>query len=75
MDHTLIFAKEPFDEAKLPLDSKKIELKINDTTLWLFKRNGLDQFIEFVSQFCNLYVFSKGYKQYIYKILETIDPN
>ena len=41
----------------------------------LIVRQGAIEFLKKLSEFCTLYVYSHGLKEYIEKILEVLDPN
>ena len=41
---------------------------------YLFIREGVQEILKELSKFCTFYVYSKGYEQYIQKILSIIDP-
>ena len=77
IDHTLIFAFDTrFNSSLLPgstLDTKVLKLSFGpDMTLVI--RQGVNEMLEFLSQFCDLYAYSHGQKDYVLKILDLIDP-
>jgi len=41
----------------------------------LIVRQGVQRMLKFLSQFCVLYAYSHGVKEYIMKILDKIDPD
>jgi hypothetical protein len=43
--------------------------------MWLIIRYGVPQALEYLSKFCNFYVYSHGLSHYIDEILKLIDPN
>lgn len=42
--------------------------------MWLVVRYGVLEMLEYLSTFCNFYVYSHGLKAYIDVILEKLDP-
>ena len=77
IDHTLIFAFDTRMSTNLPpgstLDTKLLKLGYgHDMTLVI--RQGVDEMLEFLSQFCNLFAYSHGQKDYVLKILDLVDP-
>jgi len=40
----------------------------------VFIRQGVKEMLEIISEFCNLYVYSHGVKNYIMGVLKLIDP-
>ena len=42
--------------------------------MWLIVRFGVHEMLEYLSSFCNFYVYSHGFKEYIMEILNKIDP-
>ena len=42
--------------------------------MWLIVRYGVHEMLDFLSGFCNFYVYSHGFKEYISAILTKIDP-
>ena len=43
-------------------------------TMLIVIREGVLDILEFLSEFCNFYVYSHGMKEYILKILHVLDP-
>ena len=43
--------------------------------MWLIVRYGVKEMLEYLSTFCDFYVYSHGFKEYIMAILEQIDPD
>lgn len=42
--------------------------------MWLIVRYGVHEMLQYLSTFCNFYVYSHGFKEYIMAILNIIDP-
>ena len=42
--------------------------------MWLIVRYGVREMLDYLSTFCNFYVYSHGFKEYIMEILNKIDP-
>lgn len=42
--------------------------------MWLIVRIGVPEMLQYMSTFCNFYVYSHGFKEYILAILNIIDP-
>ena len=42
--------------------------------MWLIVRYGVQEVLQYLSTFCNFYVYSHGFKEYILAILSIIDP-
>ena len=38
-------------------------------------REGVQEMLDFLSEFCNFYVYSHGLKEYILKVLNVLDPD
>lgn len=38
-------------------------------------RQGVTELLEFLSDFCIFYVYSHGFKEYILKVLDILDPD
>jgi len=48
---------------------------VNDTvTMLVFVRQGVLEMLEFLSEFCNFYIYSHGFKEYIMNVLQILDP-
>ena len=62
------------------LDQKGKNWDIHDIELahgyrmWLIVRYGVKEALDFLSTFCNFYVYSHGFQEYIDTILDKIDP-
>ena len=44
-------------------------------SMWVIVRYGVMEMLEYLSTFCEFFVYSHGFKEYIMAILEQIDPN
>lgn len=44
------------------------------TNLQVHIREGVQEMLELVSEFCNIYVYSHGIKSYILEVLKVLDP-
>ena len=91
IDHTLIFSIEKSlypnlyseQNGKWPNMIHEIKFEMSDELntiskeieMWVIVRYGVLEMLEYLSTFCNLYVYSLGIKDYIYAILDIIDPN
>ena len=85
IDHTLVFSLDanqfPQLVGKLPkINICNILLILNVlggglATMLIVVREGVIDMLEYLSDFCNFYVYSHGMKEYIMKILEVIDPS
>jgi len=42
--------------------------------MWLIIRYGVYEMLEYLSTFCNFYVYSHGFREYIMTILDVLDP-
>ena len=42
--------------------------------LQVYIREGVKEMLEFLSEFCNIYVYSHGMKSYIMEVLKVLDP-
>jgi hypothetical protein len=47
----------------------------NGHEMILVVRQGVHEMLHFLSQFCTIYAYSHGVKEYIMKILDKIDPD
>jgi hypothetical protein len=43
--------------------------------MWLIVRYGVPEALEYLSKFCNFYVYSHGLRHYIDEILKYLDPD
>lgn len=43
--------------------------------MWLIVRYGVYEMLAYLSTFCNFYVYSHGFREYILAILDIIDPD
>lgn len=43
--------------------------------MFIVVREGVYEMLELLHEFCTFYVYSHGFKEYILKILEILDPN
>ena len=43
--------------------------------MFILVRHGVKEVLEFLSDFCTLYVYSHGLKPYINEILSVLDPD
>lgn len=79
IDNTLIltFDKSLYPELKFKNETAKNihSLKIGDAEVWLIVRYGAREALEYLSTFCNLYVYSHGMLDYINAILNVLDPD
>lgn len=83
IDHTLIFALDKklfpnLDQTEMGQQwgpSRLKHLRLPGTEMWLIIRHGVPEALEYLSEFCNFFVYSHGLKHYIKGILELIDPN
>ena len=91
IDHTLIFSIEKSLYPNLLIEQKQkwpnkiheIKFTMSDENntiskqveMWIILRFGVIEMLDYLSTFCNLYVYSLGIKSYIYSILDIIDPN
>ncbi len=44
------------------------------TDLEIHIREGVQEMLELLSEFCNIYVYSHGMKSYILEVLKVLDP-
>ena len=91
IDHTLIFSIEKslypnlYAEQSKNWPNKIHEIKFTmsdehntiskEIEMWIIVRFGVLEMLEFLSSYCNLYVYSLGIKAYIFAILDIIDPD
>jgi len=76
MDHTLIYAinKDDLSVRQEHLKNVKVIKVMSKYEFVLVIRQGALEMLEYLSLFCNLYVYSHGLRGYIIEILEQIDP-
>ena len=53
---------------------KSYSRNIDGYQFLVFIRQGVKEMLELLSEFCNLYVYSHGVKNYIMGVLKLIDP-
>ena len=59
----------------VPSDMNYTSIKLdNMTEMCLVIRPGVIEMLERLSQFCTLFAYSHGLKDYVLKILEKVDP-
>ena len=51
------------------------KIVVNNVALFLFVRFGVPEMLEYLSTFCNFYVYSHGLRPYIDEILKVLDPD
>ena len=85
IDHTLIFTIDKKLYPRLDLHPDfKYKKNVQDIVIqsgasagyefWLVVRFGVQEMLEYLSTFCDFYVYSHGFYEYVLAILDHIDP-
>ena len=87
IDHTLVFSIDTKLNLQLASDPHfpKISICMSSSSLsdylgngmhemTIVVRDGVGEMLEFLSEFCNFYVYSHGMREYIERVLEILDP-
>lgn len=70
--HSSLIPRRPCDFWIEVLQNKEINSR---EIFWVYKRPGLDRFLEEISKVYTVHVFTAGIKEYACKILDRLDPS